>query len=123
MSKPNDWCETFGEVESLIRASADFVQPSRDLRPRVLEAGRLENGERRARRRIGRAGSFAAMLAFFTVSAVEWIDTSDTFRHLTLVASASHAASMRDGSGGDSGWALVEAYTELRRRQAEVLRL
>ncbi len=120
MSKSNDWCETFGEVESLIRASADYVQPSRDLRPRVLEAGRLENGEWRARRLVG---LFAALLMFFTVSAVEWIDASDTFRHLTLVASASHAASMRDARGSDSGWALVEAYTELRRRQAEVLRL
>jgi len=123
MNESADGCESFGEVESLIRIAGDYVQPSRDFRPRVLEAARLESGERRARRCIGRVALFAALLGLFTFSGVERLETPDAFRHLTLVASASHVLSMQDASGGDSSWTLVEAYTELRRRQAEMLRL
>jgi hypothetical protein len=125
MVEPRDWCESFGDVESMIRAAGDYVQPSRDLRPRVLEAARVERGERQARRSIGRVALLAAMLGALTITGMERWQTPDAFHHLTLVAAAArtYASTEVSASGGESGWALVEAYTELRRRQAEVLRL
>ena len=122
-----DWretCESLGDVEALVRAAGDYVQPSRDLRPRVLEAARLESGERQARRRISRLALCAALLAVITMSGMERPEGPGMFQQITLVAAESHFDSETGArTGGDSGWALVEAYTELRRRQAEVLRL
>jgi hypothetical protein len=110
------------EVESLIRLAGDYVQPSRDLRPRVLEAARLEFGERRARRRIGSVALAAGLLGLLTISSVERLEMPNALSQLTLVAAGTQAFAGTE-SGADSGWALVDAYTELRRRQAEVLRL
>jgi hypothetical protein len=117
-----EWSESFGDVESLVRAAGGYVQPSRDLRPRVLEAARLESGELQARRCIGRVAIFAALLGVFTMSGIERPAGPGAFHRFTLVAAASHTDS-ETGASADSGWALVDAYTELRRRQAEVLRL
>jgi hypothetical protein len=119
MAESRDCCESFGDIESIVHSAGDYVQPSRDLRPRVLEAARLESGERRARRRIGRVAALAALWALFTIHAVERLDTPDVFRQITLVAAGARVFS----EPGDGSWALVDAYTELRRRQAEVLRM
>jgi hypothetical protein len=123
MIESREWCESFDEVESLVRMAGDYVQPSRDLRPRVLDAARLENGERRARRRIGRVAVFAALWGLFTIHTVDRLETPEAFRQLTLVAAGAHMFPEASAVCGDGGWALVDAYTELRRRQAEVLRL
>src|SRR5688572_12325229 len=37
----------FGEVEALVGRAKDYVRPSDDLRPRVLEAARRERSDRR----------------------------------------------------------------------------
>jgi hypothetical protein len=124
MVESREWCESFDDVESLVRAAGNYVQPSRDLRPRVLEAARLESGERQARRCIGRVALFAALLGVFALSGIERPESPGAFHQLTLVAAAAQTYSTTGvRTGSDSGWALVEAYTELRRRQAEVLRL
>lgn len=114
----------FGEIEAMVRAAGGYVQVSRDLRPRVLESARLECGERQARRCIRRVALFAALVAWFTTASIARLETPDGFRQLTLLAARSHAYAGPDVlPSGDSSWSLVDAYTELRRRQAEALRL
>lgn len=122
MVESRDWAESFDEVEAVVRSASQYVRASSDLRPRVLETARLQNGERRARRHIGHVAVIALLLALFTNSAMDRLETPESFRQLAMVAAMSPTYSVSAEAGGDSGWALVEAYVEVRRRQAAVLR-
>ena len=114
----------FEDIEAMVRAAGGYVQVSQDMRPRVLESARLQSGERQARRCVRRVALFAALVAWFTTASIDRLETPDSFRQLTLLAARSHTYAGPDVlSTGDSSWALVDAYTELKRRQAEALRL
>lgn len=120
-----DLYEPLSEIEAMVRSAANYVQVSKDRRPRVLEAARLNSGERRSRRYIRRAALVAALLTWCVTSSVNRLDMRDDLRELTLATTASYPISNSRISGGASGaaWTLVDAYTELRGRQADVLRL
>jgi hypothetical protein len=122
--EPPNWNEQVSEVEALVRSAANYVQVSKDLRPRVLEAARLTNGERRARRCIRQVALAAALLTWVVTTSVNKLDIRDNLRQLTLVAAGPYAASGNRETGGaeEAAWSLVDAYTDLRYRQAEVLR-
>jgi hypothetical protein len=117
--------EPLSDIEALIRSAGNYVQPSKDLRPRVLDAARLTSGERRARRFIHQAALVAALLTWFVTASVNRLDMRDDLRELTFATSSSYPLSSNRISGGPSGsaWTLVDAYTQLRDRQADVLRL
>ncbi len=115
--------ESFGEVEALLRSAADYVQVSRDLRPRVLDAARLNSGERRIRRYIYKGALTAALLIWCVTASISKLDFRDDLRSLSLATTSPVAASGISGGAGDGSWRLVEAYTELRVRQADVFRL
>ncbi len=121
----SDCYEPLSEIEAMVRSAADYVQVSNDMRPRVMEAARERSGERRARRFIHQAGLFAALLMWCVTASVGRLDMRDDLRDLTLATTGSYPISNNRISGGASGaaWALVDAYTELRERQADVLRL
>ena len=123
--KSPEWYEQISEVEAIVRSAADYVQVSKDLRPRVLEMARLTSGERRARRCIRHVGLVAALLTWFITASIDRLETENNLRRLALVAAGpcSISASGVSTGGGDAAWALVDAYTELRGRQATVLRL
>lgn len=116
--------EPLGEIEALVRSAANYVQVSKDLRPRVLEAARLASGERRARRFIHQAALVAALLIWCVTANVNRLDMRDDLRKLSLAAAGAFPISTSRVSGGvgDAAWVLVDAYTELRGRQADVLR-
>jgi hypothetical protein len=117
------WDEQVSEVEAMVRSAANYVQVSKDLRPRVLEMARLANGERRARRCIRQVALAAALLTWVVTTSVSKLDMRDDLRQLTLVAAGPYAASNREtGEAGEAAWSLVDAFTDLRCRQAEVLR-
>jgi hypothetical protein len=106
-----------------VRSAANYVQVSKDLRPRVLEIARLANGERRARRCIRQVALAAALLTWVVTTSVNKLDMRDDLRQLTLVAAGPYAASNREtGEAEEAAWSLVDAFTDLRCRQAEVLR-
>ena len=108
-----------------MRSAANYVQVSKDLRPRVLDAARLTSGERRVRRYIRQAALIAALLTWCVTASVNRLDMRDDLRELTLATASSYPISnsrISDGAG-DAAWVLVDAYTELRGRQADVLRL
>ena len=110
------------EVEALVRSARGYVHPSVDLRPRVLETASLERSERSISRSLQRAALFAAMIGWFTLTSIERVDIPDRQWHrAVLFAGDLSASSIGDVSDGDSHWALVDAFSELRRRQAAAL--
>lgn len=120
-----DTSESFDEIEALVRSAADYVQVSKDLRPRTLDAARLTSGERRIRRCIYQSALTAALLVWSVTASISRLDIRDDLRELTFATTGVYPVSSAriSGGSGDAAWSLVDAYTELRGRQADVLRL
>jgi hypothetical protein len=115
-------------VEAMIRAAGQYVRPTDDLRPRVLEAARLHSGERWAKRRICQVGMLVIWLAFFS-AANHGLDFPQSRRTGMLAAaginelvSPAAAAATAAPRSGDGDWRMTDAFTELRRQQAQMLR-
>ena len=117
--------EPLGDIEAMVRSAANYVQVSKDLRPRVLDAARLTSSERRVRRYIHQAALMAALLTWCITASVNRLDMRDDLRELSLATASMYPISHNriTGGAGDAAWVLVDAYTELRGRQADVLRL
>jgi hypothetical protein len=96
------------ELEALIRSAKDYVQPSEDLRPRILEAARSQRRVmsclRHAAAMLLMAGAFATGLHGMN----GFVFSTTTPEQ--LLSSAAH-----------DNWGLVDSFTELRRRQAIML--
>jgi hypothetical protein len=114
-------------VEALVRAAGHYVRASDDLRPRVLEAARIRCGEQWAQRCMRRLLMFLVLLACFTAADRHGLDSQRSGRTGILAAagidelnSPIAAATPRNGDGD---WRMIDAFTELRRQQAEVVRL
>ncbi len=108
------------EIETLIRAAGNYVQPSEDLRPRVMEAVRTQRVERNAQRRIAQAAVLFIVLNFFATSTLQQVELADG--SLPVIDRPSEPAdtpAYRDSEN----WDTVESFRELRRRQATLLRL
>jgi hypothetical protein len=119
------WETPLDDVEALVRSAGEYVRASDDLRPRVLEAARLQHGERRAKRRIRFAAAGVLILAFCQVT--QWCSSLDrqSIPSGILVAAGFHellsptqATSVRSGDGD---WRMIDAFMKLRRHQAQVL--
>jgi hypothetical protein len=121
----NDWNESMSEVERMVRGAGGYVQVSRDLRPRVLETARTECGERRARRSIRHLAIVVVLLMVFATPSGRGLEGARYSGLLAAVDSQQifSQAESKVGRGGDVSWAMVEAFTDLRRQQASVLRL
>jgi hypothetical protein len=127
MSDFRDWDESTYQIESMVRAAGDYVQVSRDLRPRVLETARTESGERRAQRSIRQMAIFFTLFAVFVAPQGQGMGSAcGTCPAILAAVDSDHifaAAEDKVARGGDLSWAMVEAFTDLRRQQADVLRL
>jgi hypothetical protein len=125
VAESHEWNDTL-DVEALVRAAGGYVRASDDLRPRVLEAARLQCRERRAQRWIRHVAAMIVLLGFATASGQqEWQDRGGPLRIVAAAGfdeffSPTAAASKRSGDGD---WRMFEAFSELRRQQAQVLRL
>jgi hypothetical protein len=119
--------DAFLEIEATVQAAARYVRASDDLRPRVLEAARMQRGERRAQRCIRQAGIFVILLATFTASFRSSLDSSAAVQQTGWLFAGADAlfaqASAKSGQGGELAWGLVDSFTELRRRQADAFHL
>ena len=126
MADSRDRCEQLyepiDEIESMVRAARDYVQASEDLRPRVLETARSQCGQRCIRQ----LAVFLVLLATFTVAGSNRLDRPGTFQQGGVFSGDGGIftrAETRVAQGGDVVWGMVEAFTDLRQRQAEVLTL
>jgi hypothetical protein len=120
------WDDSLDEVESLLREAGDYVRASEDLRPRVLEAARVQRGERRAQRWIRHLAVVVLYLALITAIGRQEFDAERTRPMGILAAAGFHEffspAAIAATRCGDGDWRMLDAFTKLRRQQAEVLR-
>jgi len=111
----------------MVRAAGQYVGASDDLRPRVLEAVRLQCGEQWTRRCLRHAALVVVLLALVTAEFRQgWDEQRSPFNvgmvnvSFDAIISPTPAAVSRSGDGD---WRLIDAFTKLRRQQAQVLRL
>lgn len=110
-----DWQQRYDDVEAMVQAAGDYVEASEDLRPRVLETARLEFGEQRGRRWV-RQTSLAAAIVGIAVSIGVTGGDEPKLNDSEMVY---ERASQKSIGAGGFGWALVQAFRELRERQFE----
>ena len=114
--------ETFDEFESLILAASNYVRPSDDLRPLVLEVARTEQRERRIQRNLARM----AAVVFLMVMVISAFRQPANAAAGQLFAPAMEAVSLEAEANArrtDPSWETVESFTDIRRWQASLLRL
>lgn len=110
----------WNELVAMIGAAGDYVVPSEDFRPRVLEAAQQKCAERRARFAAGRAFAAAALAAGIAAlgarsagfsSPPKWKDAGQIEQRA------------RENSAvcGGLNWGVVEAFSEARREQSKSL--
>ena len=124
MTNMHDPLESFDDIEQMVWGARNYVQPSADLRPRVLEVAKAQSLSHRAQRSIRFLSIAIFVLALLTTSnrqgqelaAIQPPAAFAVERSLTVPAEMVRQT-------GDIGWDTVEAFTEFRRRQAEALRL
>ncbi len=109
------------ETEALIRSAAQYMRISSDLRPRVVESARLNRREFRARRIIRHTALAVSVLAWSVITSIGRMDGSYMNQQLPITATGAFSISCRVANTGED-WTLVNAFTELRDKQADVLR-
>ena len=119
-----DGCEPLDCLESLVRGAKDYVRASDDLRPRVLEAVRSQRQDRRALRYLRLVAIVVVALGVLAGALRQRLEVATTSQPGSLAAVTSALLSPAEVATQDSdvNWSMVESFTELRRRQAELLR-
>lgn len=110
------------QIESVIRAARWFVRPSDDLRPRTLEAARCYCNDRRAEQKLGGFLVAALLLLSFTSPAVQYVSVL-RIRAAAPSSTEIHDRAIEFASRREIGshWGMAEAFTHLRRVQANRL--
>jgi hypothetical protein len=112
------------DIELLIAAARNYVRPSEDLRPRVLETARTERRERRLQRQLAQMAA-VVLLMVTGLTVYHQPDLSDRARVFLPTVEAMSAEAQTEAArfGDHATWETVESFTDLRRRQADLLRL
>ena len=115
------------ELEALVRKAAGYVRASDDLRPRVLETARSHRTERRAQGWIRKAAMVVVLLTGLSAAIGQAVDHAVAGHELAITAIDSgrmHSRAAKYAApSGDVAWGMVEAFSELRRRQTAAFRL
>jgi len=121
------WDESSGDIEAIVHAAGQYIAVSDNLRPRVLEAIRLQQGEQRTQHCLRHVALFVILLALFTSEFRQGFDDQRTPFNVRLVQVGEDEANSSDPStitrSGDADWHMIDAFTKLRRQQAQLLRL
>ena len=109
------------DVECLIHAARNYVRPSEDLRPRVIELARAERQERRMQR--GLAQMAAIIFLLVTMVTVYRQPEGTLGNRVFLPAGEVILNEVEAANSNDPSWEMVESFTDLKRRQALLLQL
>ena len=111
-------------LESAVRAAGEYVQPTDDLRPSTLEAARESCSRRRWNFRLGAVAMVVIALAICDLpSRIVASRAGQAEKPSQVIRSYDlhQQASLRTAhSGFDSSWAVYEAFSELRKKQADL---
>jgi len=112
------------DVELLISAARNYARPTDDLRPRILEVARAQQREHRLQRRLAQMAA-AVLLMITAITVYRQPESSDRAGvYLPTVEAMSAEAQHEAVRFADhASWETVESFTDLRRRQAQLLRL
>jgi hypothetical protein len=112
------------ELETLIRSAGDYVRASDDLRPRVLENARSQCCEQRVRRRFWQIAVAALFCVILMGSLAHRSESAIGAKaHTSAWTSPMFAPVEAAARSNDPSWQMVESFTQLRLRQAQLLRL
>jgi hypothetical protein len=109
-------------IEHTIRAAGDFVRPSDDLRPRVIEAAKEHCGRQRAKQRTVLIVGACGLLALTTAPLLEMMVLRSRL-NATPSSQELQQQAIRYSTDTNVGphWGLTEAFKELRHTQARKL--
>ncbi len=107
-------------LERTILAAGQYVRPSQDLRPRIIEAAKEQGGQRRAIRNIG--GGLLLMGLLCVIAAPTLNQRTERFEKSRSPSASElqdQAQTIATQAGVGANWGLSEAYAKLRQSQAE----
>jgi len=112
------------ELESIIFAARNYVRTTDDLRPRVLETARAEQRDRRLQRRLAQMAALV-LLMVTAITVYRQPESSGRSEAFLPTVEAMSAESQVDATryADHASWETVESFSDLRRRQAQLLRL
>jgi hypothetical protein len=113
------------DIELLVRRAGGYVSPSEDLRPRVLEAARLQRAEQRGQSCLRQVAAFIALLTLFTTIYRPEESSTSLVAFEQSVSFDQESGEMQSAVSprtGDGDWRMIDAFTKLRRQQAQLLR-
>ena len=117
--------EPLDELESLLLMAGGYVQASEDLRPRILEASRCQQRERKVRHGV-RWGVLCTVFLSAVLASGPHDQSADLAGVSEELATADAEALLVpekvERRGDASNWHVVDSFTALRRRHAEQLR-
>jgi hypothetical protein len=126
VSESSFWDENSNDVEALVRAAGHYVAASDKLRPRVLEAARMETSEQRSRHCLRHVTLFALLLVLFTAESRQVWDDRQVAAASNSASAAYYEAispvSATTTRNGDGDWRIIDAFIKLRQAQAQLLR-
>jgi len=124
-----DLSSPLDELETLIRSAGQYVRASDDLRPRVLENARSQCSERRLQRHFWQTAAVVLLCGMLTSSLANRPESATDNNSGSsawtspVLAPVEAAARSAGAQAGDPSWQMVESFTQLRIRQAQLLRL
>lgn len=118
------WEDSLPELDRLLQSAGGYVLPSDDLRPRVLEAARVQHFERRTRRYVLRAALLCLLLCVTVSAGVRLFDSPAPSAAAGQTSDVSLDEPTEIGNRPpDPNWETVEEYRKLRVRQARLFQL
>lgn len=121
---PQDPDDGMAQVEALLQVAGGFVEPSADLRPRVLESVRVEQRRRQTRTRLTLAA--AAVVVAVVAGGLQMTRFGQAVTKASTreqIARAIDAPETATQARADSAiWGLADAFWRVRERRAEAWR-
>lgn len=114
----NDLPKSLQRIESVVASAKNYVVPSDNLRPRILEAARARQSQRLSTRRMFQVAALVFLCVLLTIPAQQHLDA---WRRTAFSPTAGElemrAQQYADQPAIGQNWGMYEAYKNLRQQQ------